>query len=325
VLQALTKGSASAPSGQKVDLKQVANLHAVHGTVLVTDSKGRTKRGPHAWLEFDIGEYAFVWDPEHGFIDRREFVDTVQARPQAYYEPEEVLVNAIKTGHSGPWDAENPGSKPSFDKKEYIAKAIKSLAEEPVNHWPDNVLSLFQLNAEDHFSGSREFTERAVAIVAKALDFVLLQSNKVMLVRELCVPESVMPPRAGAVIPVKDVGPYWSWTTDRQLGDPCTLKNPEDVYWRITAEVDAKYFVGDVAEFTLYMSALYPFGYEREVGLPDRAVVRILDISVSRETPNFTRHDSGTSWGDRHPTYALGQQFSALVLGAFGVSKAVWG
>lgn len=100
VLEAVTRGIPLA-DGRRM---AIASMGA-------TVVHGRTRVGPHAWIEFGDAPHEFVWDYENGVVRKEDFYEAVNAIPEREYEPSDLIARCIREEHSGPFDgsmSENP-------------------------------------------------------------------------------------------------------------------------------------------------------------------------------------------------------------------------
>jgi hypothetical protein len=102
------------PSGQKGECFANArnwawdnddgNTFVIHGKVTNTENK----TFDHAWVENNDT----VIDPTQGIkIDKKEYYKLVNAKPEAKYTPQQVLINTVKSNNCGPWTKEEVGNR----------------------------------------------------------------------------------------------------------------------------------------------------------------------------------------------------------------------
>ena len=105
--------------------------NVVHGQV--TNIEG--KRFDHSWIETPDGQ---VIDPTTGVtMDKAKYYGLLSAEADTIYSSEEAAVNAVKTGHYGPWTAEEIGNEllarrdesaqPDIDSDPYISMRGRDL------------------------------------------------------------------------------------------------------------------------------------------------------------------------------------------------------
>ena len=77
-------------------------IDVVHG--FVTNIEG--KRFWHSWCEEGDKVYDLTTLGSDKPIDKEKWYKLVNAEPKARYSTERALVNSIREGHFGPWDAD---------------------------------------------------------------------------------------------------------------------------------------------------------------------------------------------------------------------------
>ena len=70
----------------------------VHGYVTAGHPRRRIM---HAWVEMED----IVWDPQFDIeMDKDVYYELMDAEPKKKYTAEEGMINAVRKGHTGPWE-----------------------------------------------------------------------------------------------------------------------------------------------------------------------------------------------------------------------------
>jgi hypothetical protein len=178
---------------------------------------------------------------------------------------------------------------------------------------PDNILAPFGLRwgTDKEQDGSMLFLGKLTWAIATFLDS-LFTDDGMLVIREICVKKTKRLPRLPALI---DAGQHWSWTSDRQLGDPCALRSGS-VYWWLTGLAQPEQFKVGITADSLHNNLIDPFGFEREIDLAGPTMV--IDIKTG------TSEDSQAYKQFIEPTFDFPQLMYAKIASDFNVDRLIF-